>query len=36
MPTLRLFEGFVRESDAYRAVSDVSPVQVELEYFSAG
>ena len=30
------FEGFVRESEAYRAVSDMEPVRVELDYFNAG
>ena len=30
------FESFVRESPAYRAVSEVQPMKVELDYFNAG
>jgi len=30
------FEGFVRASEAYRAVSDLEPTGVELDYFNAG
>jgi len=30
------FEGYVRESEAYCAVSDRQPVRVELDYFNAG
>lgn len=30
------FEGFIRESAAYRAVSELKPVRVELDYFNAG
>ncbi len=30
------FENFVKGSDAYRAVADVSPLKVELDYFNAG
>lgn len=30
------FEGFVRESDAYRAVSDSESLRVGLDYFNAG
>ena len=30
------FERFVRESEAYRAVSDMEPMEVELDYFNAG
>jgi len=29
------FEGFVRDSAAYRAVSVLKPVRVELDYFKA-
>ena len=30
------FEGFVRNSAAYRAVSELQPAVVELDYFNAG
>ena len=30
------FEGFVRESEAYRTVSDMEPMRVDLDYFNAG